>query len=309
MRRPGRLGGRRRDTRHALPALATATRRAALRLASLAMMLMLGGCVQGLFFHPDNRDYGRPSALGLQGATDVYFKTADRSTLHGWWLPAAPQAGPPRCTVLHVHGNAANISNHLPLVAWLPAEGVNVMMFDYRGFGLSGGKPSLDGVVADTEAAIRAALAHSGSTPGRLVVLGQSLGGASAIRAVARSSAGQVQGLIVDAAFASYRDVAHDVAQQIKLLALLAPVLKRTLPDAEDDPVTAMPRLNVPVWVIHGEADDIISMTHGRRLFEAAREPRAWIPVPGAGHLESLMRDDVRRAVLGALEQACSGLS
>lgn len=277
-----------------------------MRLAALLGAAMLSGCVQGLFFHPDNRAYGTPAALGLGGATDVYFKTEDRSTLHGWWLPADPARGSARCTVLHVHGNAANVSNHLPLVAWLPSHGVNVMMFDYRGFGLSGGKPSLDGVVADTEAALEAVLRQPGATPGRVVVLGQSLGGASALRAVARSRPGQVQGLIVDAAFASYRDVAHDVAQQIKVLAVFAPMLKRTLPGPEKDPEVAVASLGVPLWVLHGDADEVIPIAHGKRIFDAAPASRRhWAPLPGAGHLEALMRADGRAVVQDALQQLC----
>lgn len=280
-------------------------RRLASRLAALLGTSLLSGCVQGLFFHPDNRAYGTPAALGLRGATDVYFKTEDRSTLHGWWLPADPARGPARCTVLHVHGNAANISNHLPLVAWLPSSGVNVMMFDYRGFGLSGGKPSLDGVVADTEAALEAVHRQPGATPGRLVVLGQSLGGASALRAVARHRVGRIQALIVDSAFASYRDVAHDVARRIKVLAIFAPVLKRTLPGPEDDPESAAAVLGVPLWVLHGDADEVIPIAHGRRIFNAAREPRHWTSLPGAGHLEALTREDGRAAVLHALQEVC----
>ena len=103
-----------------------------------------------MFFYPDSATYTTPAQLGVR-AEDVQIVTADGSRLHGWFLPAVGNANG---TVLHLHGNAANVSNHLPLVSWLPARGYNVLMVDYRGFGRSQGKPSLDGIVDDAAAAV-----------------------------------------------------------------------------------------------------------------------------------------------------------
>lgn len=274
-------------------------------VAALAAVVVLSGCTRLLFFRPNDRDYADPERLGLT-ASQVTFRSDDRTPLDGWWLAADPAAGAPWCTVVHAHGNAANISRHLDAVAWLPPLGVNVLMFDYRGFGLSLGKPSLDGVVADTEAAVRTAVALPGSTPGRVVVLGQSLGGATAVRAVADLPPGLVQGLVVDSGFARYRDVAHHVAQEIKVLRLFAPVVRDTLPGDEDDPVTAIARVQVPVWIIHGDADRTVPFDQGERLYEAARMPKHWVPVPGGAHLEALDRPEVRAQVVAALREVCA---
>ena len=81
----------------------------------------------------------------------MWLTAPDGSKLHAWFLPAQGRA---KGTVLHLHGNAANVSNHLPLVAWLPPRGFNVLTLDYRGFGRSQGTPSLDGVVDDAAAAL-----------------------------------------------------------------------------------------------------------------------------------------------------------
>src|SRR3990167_6028949 len=164
---------------------------------------LLSGCAEAYFFHPDQRLYTTPKQLGVS-VQDVFF--GDESRLHGWWMPAV---GTPRATLVHAHGNAANLSNHAPLVAWLPAAGVNVLSFDYRGFGRSEGSPTLDGVVADTRAALAQARRQQ-VRPLPLVLLGQSLGGATAVRALAEEPGDDVKLLILDSAFSSYRGIARE---------------------------------------------------------------------------------------------------
>lgn len=268
----------------------------ALKAALLALTVGLGGCVEGLFFHPDRHAYTSPRALGL-AHEDVRIPGPDGSTLHGWFLPAQ---GRSRGSVLHAHGNAANIGNHLPLVAWLPAAGFDVLMFDYRGFGRSDGQPTLEGVVADTRAALAWLRAHPKVDARRLVVLGQSLGGATAIRAVAADPAG-VRLLVTDSAFASYRGIARDAAGLLRPVA--APLLS-TLPGEESDPVQALKSLRMPVTLIHGSADRVIPIAHGEALYAAAAAPKRWMRIEGGSHMEALMRAPVRAALLEAMAEA-----
>ena len=284
-------------------------------LLGLASPLLLGGCVQRLFFYPDQLTYTTPEQEQVQ-AEDVFFDAEDGSRLHGWWMPALATAAAgqawragvppsPTCTVVHAHGNAANISNHLPVVSWLPAMGVNVLMFDYRGYGRSAGQPTLDGVVSDIQSALRAAGRQPGVQADHLVMFGQSLGGASAIRAVQRSPAGTVRGLIVDSAFASYRGIGRHAAQQSRLLSALAPVLLPWLPPTADDPVQAIASLTVPVWIMHGQADLVIPFAHGHQLFVAASSPKQLLTVPDGGHIDALRRPEFRQRFLKALSDAC----
>jgi pimeloyl-ACP methyl ester carboxylesterase len=170
---------------------------------------LLAGCsmVENFFFYPDAATYAQPAQFGLKHE-DVFFRVPDGSRLHGWWLPALRQ--PALGSVLHLHGNAANITNHLPLAAWLPQAGYDVLMFDYRGFGRSEGRPSLHGVVDDAAAAL-AELRKRAHTADRLVLFGQSLGGATALRLLARDAQG-VRAAIIDSAFSSYRQIARDAA-------------------------------------------------------------------------------------------------
>jgi fermentation-respiration switch protein FrsA (DUF1100 family) len=274
---------------------------ARLRRTALAVLALpwLAGCIEGLFFHPDDRAWSTPGEFGVQ-AEDVFIDAPDGGRLHGWWLPAA--ASPARGSVLHLHGNAANVSNHLPLVAWLPAHGWNVLMVDYRGFGKSRGRPSLDGVVDDARTALAALRSRSGVDASRIVVLGQSLGGATALRLAADNGAkpAPLAGVVVEGAFASYRGIAADAAGPLKWIA--SPLFS-ALPADTADPLAAARRLRAPLLVVHGTADRIIPLAHGQALYAAASPPKQWLAVDGGQHLDALMREPVRRRLLDWLER------
>ena len=261
---------------------------------------LLAGCAEALFFHPDQRVYSTPQQLGVT-VHQIHFGDTDGPRLHGWWLPAV---GTPRATVVHAHGNAANISNHAPFIAWLPAEGIEVLSFDYRGFGRSGGKPSLDGVVADTRAAI--AEARRRRTAGPLVLLGQSLGGATAIRALAEETtagAADIRLLVTDSAFASYRGIAREAASR-SVLSLVAPLALSSLPAEANDPLAAIVHIKAPVLLLHGELDAVIGIGNSERLHAAATSPKQFIRIAGGQHIDALERADVRARVLAAIHSA-----
>lgn len=271
----------------------------AVAIAVIALLaLLLAGCVERMFFYPDSAQYTHPERYGLRHE-DVFVTTADGVRLHGWWLPAK---GGALGTVLHLHGNAANVSNHLPLVAWLPPAGFNVLMLDYRGFGRSQGRPTLDGVVDDAAAALAWLRTRPDVDAQRLVVLGQSLGGATALRLLARDAGGVRLG-VIEASFAGYRGIARDAALRSVVLVPLLPVALPALPPSRDDPVTALAAVRVPLLIVHGTADEVIPFSHGEQLAAAAANAE-FIRVEGARHLEPLTRADVQRRVLAAMTAA-----
>lgn len=257
--------------------------------------------IEQMFFYPDRVSYTRPESLGL-AHEEVFFDSAG-ARLHGWWLPAA---GPRQGSVLHLHGNAANISNHLPLVAWLPRVGFDVLMFDYRGFGQSEGRPSLAGVVDDAAAAFAQLRRRPGVDPQRLIVFGQSLGGATALRLLARPLDG-AEGLrlaIIDSAFAGYRRIAREAALDSVVLAPLLPLALPLLPPAEDDPLAALARIRVPLLFLHGTRDQVIGAAHSETLHAAASAPKELLRVDGATHMEAAMRPAVQAQLLARMRQA-----
>jgi pimeloyl-ACP methyl ester carboxylesterase len=176
------------------------------RALAVLPALLLAGCT-GLIFQPLPDHLLTPDRIGLPWR-DVAFTTADGVRLHGWFLPAsAPRQG----SVLLLHGNAENISTHIASVAWLPGAGFDVLLFDYRGYGRSVGSPTLDGLHDDFAAALATLFALPEVDPRRVVVLGQSLGGALAITGLASSPRRRaVRALVVEGAFTSYRALAQE---------------------------------------------------------------------------------------------------
>lgn len=257
----------------------SAIRRWGKRLALGALPLMLAGCVQSMFYHPDSVRYETPDALGLR-YEDVRFASADGTQLSGWFLPAENRQDPKEAkgTVVHFHGNAQNMSTHWRFVAWLPKQDYNVFVFDYRGYGQSGGKPEPKGVFEDSNAALNYVRSRSDIDPGRLFVFGQSLGGTNAIAVVGSGNRAGVKAAAIESTFYSYSSIANEKMPGAGLLV--------SDDYAASKYVAAVSP--IPLLLIHGTADQVIPLAHSRRLLADAREPRRLIEVPGASHLEPM---------------------
>ncbi|SCX75388.1 hypothetical protein SAMN05661077_0235 [Thiohalorhabdus denitrificans] len=265
-------------------------------LLLILVLPVLGGCTR-LFFYPDRELVLNPATLGLE-FEEVRLRSGDGVSLHGWYLPAETEdaAG----SVLFLHGNAENISNHLPGVAWLPERGFNVLLIDYRGYGRSEGAVSLKGALADVEAAL-AYLAEREPPERPLAVLGQSLGGALAPYAVSRSPHRErVRALVVDSAFASYQGITRE---KLASTWLTWPFqwLAWNVPDRYS-PSGAMAELApIPVLITHNRGDRIIPVRHAWELYWAAEEPKRICLFPAGGHGTTFLRPEARDLLAGYL--------
>jgi hypothetical protein len=252
-------------------------------------LLLLAGC-NSVFFQPNRIGYTFPQQFGLE-ARDVHFASADGTRLTAWFLPAQ---GPSRGTVVFFHGNAANITNHLPVVRWLPSAGYAVFLFDYRGYGLSEGQPTRTGVIADGVAALDHVRARPDVDAQRLVVYGQSLGGAVAIGALARAGTDGVRALVVEGAFGSYREVARRVLNRVWLTWPIQYPAAWLLFSDDLRPYEDLPALaHLPFLVVHSRADGTVPFAAGEALYAAFPGPdkTLWAPEDGR-HGDTFLRDD-----------------
>lgn len=236
-----------------------------------------------VFYHPDRRDRGSPADHALD-YEDVFFETRDGSRLHGWFLPAAGGADP-RGTVLHLHGNAANITGHYEFTHWLPTAGYHVLTFDYRGYGRSEGCVTRAGTIEDAAAALDFLRGRPDVDPGRIVVWGQSLGGAVSIVLAARRRA-DIRALAVEGAFSGYRQIVRHHVLHHPLFLILGWWLPFVV-GREWDPIDHVAEVSpVPILFLHGRADRVVPWSMAQALYERAKPPKDFWLIDGADHYE-----------------------
>ena len=272
----------------------------------LALSLSCQGCVSSLFYQPDRKLYDTPDKHGLK-YEEVFFPSRDGTSLGGWFIPAVGEA---KGTVIHFHGNAQNMSAHFGFVSWLPAQGFNLFVFDYRGYGTSAGKANRDGVHEDSLAALDYIAARPGIDHNRLLVLGQSLGGANAIAALGSRLHPGIRAVVIESTFSSYREIVKDKVGAIPLLSLLRTPLSTILLSDRYAPADAVAGIApTPLVIIHGTADEVVPYSHGKRLFELAREPKQLWTIEGGGHIEAFVNhgDEYRRRVVTYFNDALAG--
>ncbi|MDY6828671.1 MAG: alpha/beta fold hydrolase [Pseudomonadota bacterium] len=250
-----------------------------LRWAWLPAVLLLAGC-SGLFFFPEPGLRRTPAELGLHHE-DVRIPTTEDREVHGWWLPAATEA--PLGAVFYLHGNAENISTHIHNVAWLPEQGYGVFLMDYRGFGLSTGRPSVEGAIEDARFGLRWLLAQPGVAQGPVFLLGQSIGGAVALYLVGTEADlnGAVTAVVSDGAFSQYSQIAREASARSWLLWPLQWPIGWAMANPAD-PVEVVERVSpTPLLLIHSGQDPVIPVHHGARLFARALAPKCWLQTRG----------------------------
>jgi uncharacterized protein len=233
-----------------------------------------------------------PRELGLP-VERVEIRTDDGLTLVAWVMPSERRSDP---WLLICHGNGGNISEAgRPFhYAGLRGLGLNLLAFDYRGYGESEGKPSEPGLYRDAEAAYRYLRDTLGVEADRIVIFGHSLGSAVAVELAGREPA---SGLILDGALTSVTDRGQEVYPFIPV---------RWIAGSRYASIEKIGNLRLPKLFLHAERDEVIPIAHGRRLYEAAPPPKRFV-VLGGGHGDAFDVDSA--TYYGAIRRFLAELS
>lgn len=240
-----------------------------LLVAYLLVVLLMTMLETRLVYPAPRADVGEWNPRGL-GHQDVTFASSDGTQLHGWLL----EHPSPRHVILYCHGNGEHVAFNGQLMAELRDDlSATVLIFDYRGYGKSEGRPHEAGVVADGVAAQKWLADRAGIKPSEVVLMGRSLGGGVAIAAAEQLGA---RGLILQSTFARMVDTAavHFPWLPVRL------VMRNRY-----DSIGRIAGYQGPVIQSHGTADEVIPYTEGKRLFEAIPSSnKRWIDVPAGRH-------------------------
>ena len=227
-----------------------------------------------LLYYPDmpGRELeATPGDVGL-AYEDVALQTRDDVRLHAWFIPVER----PRATVLFCHGNAGNISHRLDSIRLLHSLGLQVLIFDYRGYGRSEGAASEKGSYRDVDAAWRYLVDVRGLPEDRIILFGRSLGAAVAADLASRTRPAAV---IMESAFTSVPDMAAGIYPWLPV---------RLLSRYRYDNLDKITQISAPLLLVHSRQDEIIPFAHGERLFERAREPKQFLEING-GHNDAFL--------------------
>ncbi len=235
---------------------------------------------------PSHPVQATPAEVGLAFAP-LKLKTADGETLDAWFIPA-PGA---RRTLLYLHGNGGYIGHRFDPIDVFHRLGLNILIFDYRGYGASTGSPNEAGTYADALAAWSYLTQTLHIPPREIILFGESLGGAVAAWLAERHPPG---GVILYASFTSIEDMAR----------LVYPAFPaRLLVRYRYDTRAYLANVHAPLLILHSPQDEIIPFSQGQALFQAANEPRRLLELRG-GHNDALLvsRDVYARGVAEFLD-------
>ena len=224
-----------------------------------------------MIFYPEKEIWQTPKDIGLE-YEDVSLTTNDGVVINAWYVPAKNEKG----VVLFCHGNAGNISHRLDSIKIFHDLGQSVLIFDYRGYGKSGGKISEKGTYLDAEAAWDYLAQVKHKQPAEIVIFGRSLGAAVAAETALRKNPA---GLILESTFTSIPTIARKYYPWLPIK-FIAKYRYATL--------DKIGLIKCQKLIIHSRTDEIIPFEHGRKLYEKAAPPKEFLEISG-GHNEGFM--------------------
>src|SRR5207248_127428 len=218
-------------------------------------------------YHPDRVMAATGSELG-RPFEEIFFKASDGVELNGWFFPANANSSRRRLAALVCHGNAGNISHRLETYRALLETGLAVFAFDYRGYGHSHGRPTEEGTYLDAEAAHQW-LQQKGFAGKEIIAFGESLGGGIASELAVRQP---LAGLVLQSSFSCIPDVGAELFPWLPV---------RWISSIEYGTCKKLPRLRIPVLVMHSRGDELIRFHHAEKNYALANEPKMFWELKG----------------------------
>ncbi|MBU4376487.1 MAG: alpha/beta hydrolase [Candidatus Omnitrophica bacterium] len=234
-------------------------------IAAIIFLVSIRYIERHSIYFPMKDVIGNPASVGL-AYEEVYFDTSDNKRLNGWYIPNSKA----KFTIIFCHGNAGNISHRLEKILIFYNLGLNIFVFDYRGYGKSEGAPSESGLYEDADAAYNYLTTERRISKDDIILYGESIGGAVAIDLAQRIS---VLALITEATFTSAKDMSE----------IAFPFIPYFVFSSRFDSVFKIKDIACPKLIIHSVNDEIVPFRLGEKLFDAAMPPKKFRKIRG-GH-------------------------
>lgn len=264
-------------------------------LIILIIVIIIGRIrAQSLFFHPRNNYQNTPSQYGLK-YNNIDFVSGDNK-LSAWYIHSLKEDI--KGTVLHLHGNAVNMGEHIPFISWLPEKGYNVFMVDYSGYGSSqGSAPALSLVYEDS---LNAARTINKINDGRypLYLIGQSLGASLALSIMKEKEQYFFKAAVFDSPFSGIREIAYDTLSPLPFPAFIKKALCAILLPEPFSPSLGAENIEIPAILLHGTNDSVIEHHHSQRLNDNFRKKFNFISISEGEHIDSLYRHDIQEQII-----------
>ncbi len=249
----------------------------------LLIIVMLRWFERRQIYYPSRQVEAKATDLG-RPCEDVYFKSTDGVVLNGWFFPAQTNSPRARMAFLICPGNAGNIGDRLGQCRVLLDMGVSVFIFDYRGYGRSKGRPGEEGTYRDAQGA-HAWLRQKGFRGEDIIVMGESLGGGVASELALREPVG---GLILQSTFTSIADIGAELYPWLPV---------KWINTIKYDTRAKLPRVKVPVLVMHSREDELIAFHHAEKNFAAAHEPKQFCEIVGDHNGSSWQQPEFQQGI------------
>lgn len=255
----------------------------------LSTITLLYSCSESILnkiaFHPDKGSVVDIENLPPQ-VKHIFIETSDGEAISTFYFhnPRADK------TILYFHGNAGNASQRLPLVKDLAELNSNVLLVDYRGYGLSSGKPSERGIYLDARTALQFLVDELHTDLSKIFVYGRSIGSAAAIDLVKDNNAA---GLILVTPLSSASELAEISGME-------------NIASIAGDAFNNVDKLSLykgPVLIIHGDRDEVLPVEMGRRLWMMRDSRARYLEIPNAGHNDIIQTD--RNKFYGSIQHFC----